>query len=184
MDKDTATAKAANGSLPAMEYARCGRSGLKLPRISLGLWHNFGTYDDPATMRSILVRGPEGDRLLDALEDVGTGSITFSPLAQGLLTGRYLDGIPADSRAAKNVFLKADAITPELRGKLKRLAHLAAARGCSLSELAIRWNLRDARLTSVLIGASRVSQLEENLQALSVPPLTQEECAEIDGILR
>ena len=316
-----------------MEYARCGKSGLMLPRLSLGLWHNFGTYDNPETMRavlthafnagithfdlannygpepgsaeenfgrilheelkghrdeiivttkaghpmwpgpygdwgsrksliasldqslkrmkldyvdiyyhhrpdpgtpleesmgalsdivrqgkalyvgiskypaaetrraaailrangtpllihqfrySMLVRGPEDDHLLDALEEVGAGSITFSPLAQGLLTARYLKDVPADSRAAKNGFLKSDTITPELRAKLNRLNDFAAARGCTLAELAIKWNLRDPRLTSVLIGASRVSQLEENLKALDHPDLTPEECAEIDRLL-
>lgn len=317
-----------------MEYARCGRSGLKLPRLSLGLWHNFGTYDDPATMRavlmrafdagvthfdlannygpepgsaesnfgeilrhelaghrdelvistkaghemwpgpygdwgsrksliasldqslrrmkldyvdifyhhrpdpetpleetmgalsdivrqgkalyvgiskysaadtrraaellrangtpllihqfkySMLVRAPEDDRLLDALDEVGAGSITFSPLAQGLLTSRYLKDIPSDSRAARNVFLKAETVTPELRAKLNRLNDFAAARGYTLSEMALKWNLRDPRLTSVLIGASRVSQLEENLKIVDLPPLTASDCAEIDAILR
>ena len=316
-----------------MDYARCGRSGLLLPRISLGLWHNFGDGDDPATMRAVLARafdagvthfdlannygpgpgaaernfgeilrgvlrghrdeivvstkaghemwpGPygdwgsrkslvasldqslrrmgldyvdifyhhrpdpgtpleetmgalsdlvrqgkalyvgiskysaadtrraaailkangtpllvhqfrysmlsrasEGDRLLDVLEEVGAGSVTFSPLAQGLLTARYLKGVPPDSRAAKNAFLKADSITPALRAKLNRLNDFAASRGFALPELALRWNLRDPRLTSVLVGASRVSQLEENLRALDRPPLSPADCDAIDAIL-
>lgn len=128
-------------------------------------------------------RGPEEDRLLDALEDVGAGSVTFSPLAQGLLTGRYLKDIPPDSRAAKNAFLKSADVTPELRAKLNRLNDFAAARGCTLAELAIKWNLRDPRLTSVIVGASRVSQLDENLRALECADLDHSECAEIDRLL-
>ncbi len=128
-------------------------------------------------------RGPEEDRLLDALEDVGAGSVTFSPLAQGLLTGRYLKDIPPDSRAAKNAFLKSADVTPELRAKLNRLNDFAAARGCTLAELAIKWNLRDPRLTSVIVGASRVSQLDENLRALDCADLDHSECAEIDRLL-
>ena len=132
---------------------------------------------------NMLARGPEEDRLLDALEEVGAGSVTFSPLAQGLLTGRYLEDIPADRRAAKNAFLKSADITPELRAKLNRLNDFAAARGCTLAELAIKWNLRDPRLTSVIVGASRVSQLEENLRALDRADLVPPECAEIDRLL-
>lgn len=132
---------------------------------------------------NMLSRGPEEDRLLDALEDVGAGSVTFSPLAQGLLTGRYLKDIPPDSRAAKNAFLKSADVTPELRAKLNRLNDFAAARGCTLAELAIKWNLRDPRLTSVIVGASRVSQLDENLRALECADLDHSECAEIDRLL-
>ena len=132
---------------------------------------------------NMLSRGPEEDRLLDALEDVGAGSVTFSPLAQGLLTVRYLKDIPPDSRAAKNAFLKSADVTPELRAKLNRLNDFAAARGCTLAELAIKWNLRDPRLTSVIVGASRVSQLDENLRALECADLDPSECAEIDRLL-
>lgn len=315
-----------------MPYVRCGRSGLKLSRVAFGLWHNFGTYDEPANMRSLVrrafdlgithfdlannygpepgsaeenfgrilredlasrrdelivttkaghlmwpgpygdwgsrkslmasldqslmrmkldyvdifyshrpdpetpleetmgalsdivrsgkalyvgiskypaqttrqaaeilkrngtpllihqfrynffTRGIEDDHLLDALEAVGAGGICFSPLAQGLLTSRYLNGIPADSRATKNVFLKADTITAEKRALLNRLNDFAAAHGMALSELALKWCLRDSRVTSVLIGASRVSQLEENLGFLKRPDLSPDEWKALDEL--
>ena len=132
---------------------------------------------------NMFTRGIEADGLLDALEDVGAGGICFSPLAQGLLSGRYLNDIPADSRAAKNGFLKADSITPGKRALLNRLNAFAASRGLTLSGLAFKWNLRDSRVTSVLMGASRVSQLEENLGFLSKPDLTPADLEELDRML-
>ena len=132
---------------------------------------------------NMFTRGIETDGLLDALEEVGAGGICFSPLAQGLLSGRYLTDIPADSRAAKNGFLKADSITVEKRALLNRLNAFAAARGLTLAELAFKWNLRDPRVTSVLMGASRVSQLEENLGFLSKPDLSTTDLEELEPIL-
>ena len=132
---------------------------------------------------NMFTRGIEGDGLLDALEEVGAGGICFSPLAQGLLTSRYLAGIPSDSRAAKNVFLKSSDITPERRAQLLRLDAFAKARGLTLSELALKWNLRDPRVTSVLIGASRVGQLEDNLGFLSKPDLSSADLEELEGLL-
>jgi L-glyceraldehyde 3-phosphate reductase len=132
---------------------------------------------------SMLNRWTE-DGLLDVLEKEGTGCICFSPLAQGLLTGRYLDGsIPADSRASKGVFLKASSITPQLLNKLNALNNIAKEGGRTLSNLAIQWILRDKRNTSVLIGASSSTQLIENLRAISQPPLTGEELEKIEGVL-
>ena len=132
---------------------------------------------------NMFTRDIESDGLLDALEEVGAGGICFSPLAQGLLSSRYLDGIPADSRAAKNAFLKADTITSEKRAQLLRLNAFAAARGLTLSELALQWVLRDRRVTSVLMGASRISQLEENLGFLQKPDLSSADIEEIEGLL-
>ncbi|MCL2878747.1 MAG: aldo/keto reductase [Treponema sp.] len=127
-------------------------------------------------------RAEEG--LLDLLDTEGTGCICFSPLAQGLLTGRYLNGkIPEGSRAARNDMLKAASITPQLVKKLNALNDIAAQGGRTLSALAIRWILRDTRNTSVLIGASSSTQLKENLGALSGPPLTEEELKKIDAVL-
>ncbi|MCL2276801.1 MAG: aldo/keto reductase [Treponema sp.] len=124
------------------------------------------------------------DGLLDVLEREGTGCICFSPLAQGLLTGRYLDGaIPEGSRASKGGFLKPSNITPELLKKLNALNDIAKEGGRSLSALAILWILRDKRVTSVLIGASSSTQLKENLSALSHPPLSTEELERIEKIL-
>ena len=122
--------------------------------------------------------------LLDVLEKRGIGCIAFSPLAQGLLTNRYLRDIPADSRAGKpHGYLRPNEITPERRAQVAALNEIAAARGQSLAQLAITWVLRDERMTSAIIGASRVSQLEENLAALSAAPLTKEELKRIDAVL-
>jgi len=125
------------------------------------------------------------DGLLDVLEKEGTGCICFSPLAQGLLTGRYLDGaIPEGSRASKGVFLKSSVITPQLLKNLNALNAIAKQGGRTLSSLAISWILRDSRNTSVLIGASSSAQLKENLCALSQPPLSDEELGKIEEILK
>ncbi|MCL2244717.1 MAG: aldo/keto reductase [Treponema sp.] len=133
---------------------------------------------------SMLNRWTE-DGLLDLLEKEGAGCICFSPLAQGLLTGRYLDGtVPQGSRASKNNFLKASSITPQLVKKLNTLNDIAKQRGMSLSALAILWILRDKRNTSVLIGASSSTQLKENLTAIAQPALSDEELKMIEGILR
>ncbi|MCF6174544.1 MAG: L-glyceraldehyde 3-phosphate reductase [Victivallaceae bacterium] len=122
--------------------------------------------------------------LLDLLEEKGVGAIAFCPLAQGLLTSRYLNGIPADSRAAKpGIFLKREGITEELVGKVKRLNTLAEQRGQTLAQMALSWILKDNRITSVLIGASRVSQLEENVKALDNCIFTQSELNAIDAAI-
>ncbi|MEF2977038.1 L-glyceraldehyde 3-phosphate reductase [Subtercola sp. YIM 133946] len=103
--------------------------------------------------------------LLDTLGELGVGCIAFSPLAQGLLTDRYLDGIPADSRAAQNGSMQKGFINDETIARVKSLNEIAAGRGQSLAQLALSWALRDDRVTSVLIGASSVQQLEDNLAA-------------------
>ncbi|GGO01724.1 glyceraldehyde 3-phosphate reductase [Microbispora rosea subsp. aerata] len=132
---------------------------------------------------SMLDRWVEGG-LLDTLERAGAGCIAYSPLAQGLLTGRYLDGeVPAGSRMAIGHFLKRDRLTPELLETLRGLDKIARERGQTLAQLALAWILRDRRVTSVLIGASSVEQLEQNVAALDAPPLTAEELAEIDKLL-
>ena len=104
--------------------------------------------------------------LLDVLGDEGIGCIVFSPLGQGMLTEKYLDGIPEDSRAAEDRFLKRDFLTEENLARVRALAEIARGRGQSLAQLAIAWTLRDARITSALIGASSVEQLEQNVAAL------------------
>jgi len=133
---------------------------------------------------SMLNRWIEDD-LLGVLEKEGTGCICFSPLAQGLLTGRYLDGaIPKGSRASRDGFLKSSSITPELLKKLNALNEIAKEGGRTLSSLAIKWILRDSRITSVLIGASSPAQLKENLSAVSQPVLGADELKKIDSIIR
>ena len=122
--------------------------------------------------------------LTRVLADEGIGGIAFCPLAQGLLTNRYLAGIPADARAARDPrFLKPEHITEEKLGKIRQLDALARARGQSLAQLALVWVLRQPTITSALIGASKVSQIEENLAALKNLPLNAPELAAIDRIL-
>ncbi len=129
---------------------------------------------------SMLNRWVEDDHLLDTLDEVGAGCIAFSPLAQGLLTDRYLHGIPADSRAAENDSLQADSITEDRLARVRALNDIAAARGQSLAQLALVWVLRDPRMTSALIGASSVQQLEQNIAALATADFTDDELARID----
>jgi L-glyceraldehyde 3-phosphate reductase len=118
--------------------------------------------------------------LLDTLGELGIGCIAFSPLAQGMLTDRYLSGIPEGSRASRAATLSPDLITDETLDKIRVLNEIAAARGQSLAQLALAWALRDERITSALIGASSVEQLETNVAALERLEFTDEEVAEID----
>ena len=123
----------------------------------------------------------EGDpSVLDVLGEEGVGCIAFSPLAQGMLTDRYLDGIPEDSRAAQGKSLDPSLLTDEALAHVRRLNEIAQARGQSLAQLALAWVLRDERVTSVLIGASSVAQLDDNLAVLDNLEITQEELAAID----
>jgi L-glyceraldehyde 3-phosphate reductase len=125
------------------------------------------------------------DGLLTALETAGVGCIAFSPLAKGLLTDRYLDGIPADSRAAGgSPFLQPEDLTAERLTKIRQLNQLAATRGQSLAQMALAWVLRNNRVTSVLIGASKVSQIENCVGALNNLEFSQTELTEIEGILQ
>ncbi|MBA3943301.1 MAG: L-glyceraldehyde 3-phosphate reductase [Herpetosiphonaceae bacterium] len=125
------------------------------------------------------------DGLLTALREEGMGCIVFSPLAQGVLTDKYLEGIPAGSRAAKpNTFLKPDQITEDKRAKVQRLQAIATARGQNTAQLALAWTLRHPEVTSTLIGASRVSQIEEAVQALEQLDFTPEELQSIEQILQ
>jgi L-glyceraldehyde 3-phosphate reductase len=128
---------------------------------------------------SMLNRWIEGG-LLDVLGREGVGCIAFSPLAQGVLTGKYLDGVPTGTRAALNGSLSSDQISEQTLGHVRALAEIAASRGQSLAQLALSWALRDQRVTSVLIGASSVAQLEENLGAAGHSTFTDEELAAID----
>jgi L-glyceraldehyde 3-phosphate reductase len=118
--------------------------------------------------------------LLDALEDMGAGCITFSPLAQGMLTDKYLNGIPEGSRATQHSSLSPDLLTDEAMGKIRALNEIAKRRGQSLAQLALAWTLRDSRVTSTLIGASSVGQLEDSLGALDNTDFSEDELAEID----
>ncbi len=119
--------------------------------------------------------------LLETLDELGCGCIGFSPLAQGMLTDKYLDGIPEGSRAAANTSLSPDLLTEDTLAKIRGLNDVAARRGQSLAQMALAWTLRDPRMTSTLIGASSVAQLEDSLGALRNPVFSDGELAEIDG---
>jgi L-glyceraldehyde 3-phosphate reductase len=129
---------------------------------------------------SMFNRWTERDDLLKTLTEVGSGCVAFSPLAQGLLTDRYLAGVPAGSRIRTSQFLSADALTPSTRAKVEGLSAIAARRGQSLAQLALAWALRDERMTSVVIGASSVTQLDDNVAALDNLRFTEAELTEID----
>jgi len=133
---------------------------------------------------SMLRRNFENAGLFDTLDELGIGSICFSPLAQGLLTNKYLDGIPTDSRAAKSHgYLQKDAITPEVLRKIKALNNLAAQRGQTLAEMAIAWVLKQKSVTSALVGTSKPEQLLDNLKTLKNLTFCKEELDEIETIL-
>ena len=129
---------------------------------------------------SMINRWTEEQDLLDTLEDVGAGCIAFSPLAQGLLTDRYLGGIPADSRVATGGAMDKGMLKEENLARVRALNEIAQRRGQSLAQMALAWCLRDPRMTSVLIGASSVAQLEDNVGALANLSFSHDELAEID----
>jgi L-glyceraldehyde 3-phosphate reductase len=171
-------------------------------RSGKALYVGVSNYDAPTTARAAQILRDLGvpalihqpcynmfnrwiePALLDVLEQEGMGCIPFSPLAQGLLTNRYLAGIPDDARAAKaHGFLKSDRITPEVLAKVQKLGALAQERGQSLAQLALAWVLRDPRVTTALIGASKISQLEDCVGAAANTHFGSEELARIDAIL-
>jgi L-glyceraldehyde 3-phosphate reductase len=131
---------------------------------------------------SMFEREPERG-LLDVLGNEGVGCIAFSPLAQGLLTNRYLDGIPSDSRAARDFFLKRKDINEKKVAVIRALNAVAQQRGQSLAEMAVAWVLRDERVTSALVGTSKVSQVDDNVAALKNTKFSGDELKKIDGIL-
>ena len=131
---------------------------------------------------NMLTRQPEADVIPQAHNN-GTGFIAFSPLAQGLLTDRYLQGIPEDSRMTRNLFLRPEILTDKLLGKLHKLNKLALARKQTFAEMALAWILRDQRISSVIVGASSVAQLRNNLHALDNKEFSTEELQLINEIL-
>jgi L-glyceraldehyde 3-phosphate reductase len=190
MDKDTPLEESMGALASAVQQGKA-------------LYVGISNYDPPTTRQAAAILRDMGlhclihqpaynmlnrqveDGLLDVLDAEGIGCIAYSPLAQGLLTGRYLDGIPADSRAAgSSPFLKKERITPELVQKLKSLNELAQQRGQSLAQMALAWLLKDRRVTSVLIGASRPEQVAENVAAAKNTAFSSEELARIDSILQ
>ena len=132
---------------------------------------------------SMLVREPESQGILNAVKENGSGFVAFSPLAQGLLTNRYLNGIPDDSRIAKGGFLKKEALTPEVLSKIQALNERAAIRGQSLAGMALAWLLKNETVTSVIVGASSVEQLGDSLKTLNHLSFEEEELHAIEKIL-
>ncbi len=166
-------------------YAGISNYRQDLMRRAVAILRDFGT---PCVIHqpsySMLNRWIEVG-LLELLREEGIGCIAFSPLAQGILTDRYLEGIPEDSRAGKpHGFLRPEHVTEGKLDKVRRLRQLARARGQSIAQMAISWVLRDATMTSALIGASRVAQIEELVDALALTAFSDEELEQIDTILR
>ena len=131
---------------------------------------------------NMMHRIPETDDLLEQAKAAGSGLIAFSPLAQGVLTDRYLNGIPEGSRAARDFSLKSASITPDLVDRLQKLNALAAERGQSLAQMALAWNLKDDLVTSVIIGASSAAQIDDNLKAIENKAFSSEELKLIDSL--
>lgn len=152
----------------------------EMTRRAVGILKQLGTpclIHQPSY--SMLNRWVEGG-LLDTLEDLGMGCIAFSPMAQGMLTNKYLGGQPADARAAKGGSLRANFLSPENLERIRALDAIAKRRGQTLAQMAIAWVLRDPRVTSALIGARNVEQLDNSLDALNSLSFSPEELAEID----
>ena len=131
---------------------------------------------------NIIDRTPQSTGLIDLCNEKGTGFISFSPLQQGLLSNRYLSGIPADSRMAKAKFLKPEMLTPEMMKALTGLNSLAAERGQTLAEMALSWLIHDQRVVSVIIGASSVAQIADNLKAVENTAFTEDEIKKIEEL--
>jgi len=161
-------------------YAGISSYSPELTAKAAGILRDLGTpclIHQPSY--SMLNRWVE-DGLLDTLEDLGIGCIAFSPLAQGMLSTKYLDGVPQGSRASRGGSLSERLLTPENIRRIRALNDIATGRGQSLSQMAIAWVLRDPRITSALIGARTVEQLEDSLKALDSPAFSAEELAQIE----
>ena len=131
---------------------------------------------------NIFDREPDKDGILDDSQKNGSGFIAFSPLAQGLLSDRYLNGIPSDSRVGKGGYLKKESLTPEILNKIRKLNELAKQRGQSLAQMSLSWLLQDPRVTSVIVGASSVEQLQNNIDSVKNLAFSAEELEAIDNI--
>lgn len=173
LDRAVRSGKALYVGISSYNSARTAEAAQLLRELGTPLLIHQPSY-------SMFNRWTETDDLLGTLEQAGAGCIAFSPLAQGLLTDKYLSGVPADSRAAQGKSLNPDTITEEKLGKIRALGEIAARRGQTLAQLALAWALRDPRMTSLVIGASSVQQLEDNVAALDNLSFTAEELAEID----
>ena len=157
------------------------------PKEAAGVAYNYlAAHDIPCLIYqgryNLIDREPQAMGVMDQAVENGAGFIVFSPLAQGLLAGRYLAGIPADSRIAHGGHLKKEALTQERLQQIKALGAIALRRGQTLAEMSLAWILCDERITSVIVGASSVAQLQKNLMALQSPPFTAEELADSEAV--
>lgn len=156
------------------------------PEVAEIMYNYLRRHDTPCLVYqgkfNIFDRIQEQDGTIDLAYNNGVGYVAFSPLAQGLLSDRYIAGIPADSRVARGGYLKKEQITPEIHEKIEKLNAMAIRRGESLAQMAIAWLLQNKKISSVIVGASSVGQLDNNLKALDSSPLTEEELREIDNI--
>lgn len=163
-----------------------GLSKYPLP-AALFAWNYLKAHDVPCLLYqgryNLLNREPELQGMISAARKEGAGFVAFSPLAQGLLTDRYLNDIPEDSRMARNGFLKKEVLTVDLLDKLRKLNAYALRRGQSLAEMALAWLLKDEAVTSVIVGASSVEQLEDTLKAVNNTSFDEEEIKQIDAVL-
>jgi L-glyceraldehyde 3-phosphate reductase len=160
----------------------------KYPREAAGFAYSYlKARDVPCLLYqgrfNLLQREDETNGILQQAKENGVGYIAFSPLAQGLLTDRYLNGIPGDSRMARNVFLRKEQLTPNLTAKINKLSQTAADRGQTLAEMSLSWLLKDELVTSVIVGASSVEQLETNLKAVRNTGFTDQEVDLIERIV-
>jgi len=173
LDSAVKSGKALYAGISSYNSAKTREAAAILGRLGTPLLIHQPSY-------SMINRWLEGDRLLDTLDEVGAGCIAFSPLAQGLLTNRYLQGIPQDSRIRTGGALSESQLTESNMTKVRELNAIAQGRGQSLAQMALAWALRDPRMTSLVIGASSVAQLEANVAALDNLSFTDSELAEID----
>jgi len=172
LDRAVRSGKALYAGISSYSPARTADAAAILRELGSPLFIHQPSY-------SMLNRWVEGG-LLDTLADIGAGCIAFSPLAQGMLTDKYLDGIPTDSRMAENSSLSSELLTEQNLTHIRALNGIAQRRGQSLAQLALAWAARDERVSSVLIGASSVKQLQQNIAALDNQSLTSDELEEID----
>jgi L-glyceraldehyde 3-phosphate reductase len=173
LDAAVRAGKALYGGISSYSSAKTREAAAILRQMGTPLLIHQPSY-------SMINRWIEEDRLLDTLEEVGAGCIAFSPLAQGLLTDRYVSGVPDDSRIRTGGALSESQLTESNMAKVRGLNEVAQRRGQSLAQLALAWALRDERMTSLVIGASSVTQLETNIAALDNLVFTSDELAEID----
>jgi L-glyceraldehyde 3-phosphate reductase len=173
-----------------VDIVRCGKAlyvGIsRWPKPAAQVAYDYlAVHDVPCLIYqgryNLIDREPERDGIIDQAQTNGAGFIVFSPLAQGLLAGRYRDGIPSDSRIARGGHLKKESLTEQRLSQIAALEQIAARRGQTLAEMSLAWILNDERVTSVIIGSSSVAQMQKNLMALQSPPFTPEELQEIES---